>query len=171
MKLARYVPARMGVGAGALVLAGATLIGTVSAAPAGAAIASPHGSSAAPAETMQAWVGGLGYRYLTATDAALDARNGPALEHYAKLAAAHPQPADTAAYVSMMHAYVAAGGAVTRGDERTADADIAWADDVAWDVVQDTFSVLRRVSIGGWARRSPAAPLPGRGRVPRVRVL
>jgi hypothetical protein len=147
MKLARYVTGRIGAGAGALALAGAALIGGAPAA--GAAVATAHGSSLTPAQTMTAWVGGPGYRYLTATDAALDARNGPALEHYATLAAAHPQPADTADYVAMMRAYAAAGAALAQGETRLADADIAWADDVAWDVVQDTFSVLDRVSIGG----------------------
>jgi hypothetical protein len=153
MKLARYVPARIAVGAGALALAGAAVLGTTvlgTAGPAAAATGTLRGSGTparSPAESMAAWVSGPGLRYLNATEAAEESHDGRALARYAQLAAEHPQPADTAAYVTMMRWYGAAGTALSRGDARTAQADLTVADDMAWDVVQDTFAVLARIAI------------------------
>jgi hypothetical protein len=152
MKLARYIPAGIGTGICALALTGSVVIG--GSAPAGAVTLAPHAAAQpatgrTPAEAMAAWVNGPGWRYLNATEAAETSRNGAALTRAAILAAEHPQPADTAAYVAMMHVYAAAGRALTSGDTATARADLAQADEMAWNVIEATFGALSRVSLNG----------------------
>lgn len=158
MKLARYIPAGIGTGICALALTGSAVIGSTvigSAAPAGAATLAPHataaqaGTAQTPAEATAAWVSGPGWRYLNATEAAEASRNGAALTRAATLAAAHPQPADRAGYVTMMHWYAAAGRALTSGDTATAREDLAVADEMAWNVIEATFGALDRVSLNG----------------------
>jgi len=144
MKLTRYIPAGISAGICTVVLAGAAITGA--AVPAEAATAAPHASAGhSAAEAMTAWVNGPGYGYLNATESALAARNGRKLARCATLAAEHPQPVDIAGYVAMMREYAAAGRALTRGETRTANTDIAKADDMAWDVVEATFSALPRL--------------------------
>ena len=153
MKLARYIPAGIGTGICALALTGSAVLGGT--APAGAATLAPHaatdrtGTAQTAAEAMTAWVNGPGYDYLNATEAAESARDGAALTRAANLAAAHPQPTGTDIYVATMHVYAAAGEALTRGDTATASADLAKADDMAWDIIKVTFSALDRVQLHG----------------------
>ena len=153
MKLARYIPAGIGTGICALALTGSAVLG--GAAPAGAATLTPHAAAApgghaqTPAEATAAWVNGPGWRYLNATEAAETARDGAALTRAATLAAAHPQPADRAGYVTMMHWYAAAGRALTSGDAAAAKEDLAVADEMAWNVIEATFGALDRVSLNG----------------------
>jgi hypothetical protein len=155
MKFTTRLSAGICAGVGALVLAGAGVT-TASAATGMTAprAATVHAAPAAhrtptAAQAMAAWVNSPGYSYLNATDAALDSRNGRALAKYATLAAEHPQPVDTAKYVSVMREYAAAGTELAHGQTRAANAKIGDANDTAWDVLQDTFAVISRVSISG----------------------
>jgi hypothetical protein len=139
MKLSTRLPAAAAAGAiAALALTGA---------PAMASTTAPHVTHASPSQLLTAWDNGPGYADLIAVDNALVHRNGPKLAHYAALAAAHPQPVDTTGYVATMHVYHAAGIALAHGNKATANADIAKADDMAWDVVQNTFSAINRLSV------------------------
>jgi hypothetical protein len=167
MKLARYIPAGIGTRICALALTGSAVTGGVviggavigGATPAGAVTLAPHvaaqpatGRTAigqTAAEATAAWVNGPGWRYLNATEAAEASRNGAALTRAATLAAEHPQPADKAEYVTMMHWYATAGRALTSGDAATAREDLAVADEMAWNVIEATFGALDRVSLNG----------------------
>jgi hypothetical protein len=165
MKFTTHLSAGICAGVGALVLAG-TGVTTASAATSMTATSMTATSMTAPraatvhaapaahrtptaAQAMAAWVNSPGYSYLNATDSALDSRNGRALAKYATLAAEHPQPVDTAKYVSVMREYAAAGTELVHGQTRAANAKIGDANDTAWDVLQDTFAVISRVSISG----------------------
>jgi len=106
-----------------------------------------HGTHASASQLLTAWDNSPGYTDLLAVDNALTHRNGPALAHDTALAITHPQPVDTAGYIATMRVYHAAGIALTHGHTATANADIAKADDLAWDVVTDTFAALNRVSV------------------------
>jgi hypothetical protein len=162
MKLARYIPAGIGTRICALALTGSAVTGGVviggavigGATPAGAVTLAPHAAAQlatgrTAAEATAAWVNGPGWRYLNATEAAETARDGAALTRAATLAAAHPQPADRAEYVTMMHWYAAAGRALTSGETATAREDLAVADEMAWNVIEATFGALDRVSLNG----------------------
>lgn len=46
-------------------------------------------------------------------------------------------------------ASTAAGTALSRGDTATANADLARADDMAWDVLEATFGAIERVPVHG----------------------
>jgi hypothetical protein len=118
-------------------------------APAMASTLTPahQATHATASQLLTAWDNSPGYTDLTATGNALTHRNGPALTHYTALAITHPQPVDTAGYIAMMRVYHAAGIALTHGHTTTANADIAKANDLAWDVITDTFSALNRITV------------------------
>jgi hypothetical protein len=141
MKLSTCLSAAAATGIGALVLTSA---------PAMASTLSPAHQTThlSASQLLTAWDNGPGGADLNAADNALTHRNGPALAHYTALAITHPQPVDTAGYVAMMRVYHAAGIALAHGNKTAANADIAKADDMAWDVITDTFSALNRVSVG-----------------------
>jgi hypothetical protein len=157
MKFAKLIPAGIGTGICALALTSSAVIGGASSAS--AATLAPHAAaqttaaqtvtSQTPAESMTTWVNGPGYGYLTGTETAEAARDGAALTREATLAAAHPQPVDTAGYVATMRVYAAAGQALTRGDTAAATADLAQADDMAWDIIKATFGALDRIPLNG----------------------
>jgi hypothetical protein len=162
MKFATLIPAGIGTGICALALTSSAVIGGASAAS--AATLAPHAAaqtttsqtvpaqtttSQTPAESMTAWLSGPGYGYLTGTEAAEAARDGAALTREATLAAEYPQPVGTAGYIATMRVYAAAGQALTRGDTSAATADLAQADDMAWDVIKATFGALDRIPLNG----------------------
>jgi hypothetical protein len=141
MRLSTCLPAATAAAAiAALVLTGAPAMASTSTAH--------HVTHESASQLLTDWSNGSGYADLNAVDNALIHRNGPALARYTALAAAHPQPVDTAGYVAMMRVYHAAGIALAHGEKATANADIAKADELAWDVVENTFSAINRVSVG-----------------------
>jgi hypothetical protein len=125
----------------------AALVLTGAPAMASTGTSTTHATQASASQLLTAWSNGPGWADLNAVDNALIHRNGRALAHYTTLAIAHPQPVDTAGYVATMRVYHAAGIAMAQGKNATAHADIAKGDDMAWDVVQDTFSAINRLPI------------------------
>lgn len=142
MKLSACLSAAAAAGIAALALTSApAMASTVSTAH--------QASDPSASQLITAWDNSPGYTYLNDVDNALVLRNGPALAHYTTLAIAHPQPVDTAGYIATMRVYHAAGVALAHGHKAAANADIAKGDDMAWDVVQDTFAAINRVSVSG----------------------
>jgi hypothetical protein len=144
MKLSAALAAALSTTAAAAITALA-----LTSAPAMASTLTPahQATHATASQRLTAWDNRSGYTDLVAVDNALTHRNGPALTHDTALAITHPQPVDTAGYIAMMRVYHAAGIALTHGHTAAANADIAKADDMAWDVITDTFAALNRVSV------------------------
>ena len=142
MKLSLCLPAAAGAVAvaAALVLTGAPAMASTT------AVTAVHQS---PSQLLTTWSNGPGGADLNAVESALAHNNGARLARTATIAAAHPQPVDTADYIAMMRVYHVAGVALSHHNKKAFKADMVTATDIAWDVVQNTFAAISRLPVSG----------------------